>query len=353
MKPRPIRWPVGRMAAVLFLCLPLFTTRAASSLLFDPPVVEFGDVFEHQHIHTNVLVINAGDEPVRINRLGRTCPDCLTTSMDEMNLPPGAAGRIAITLCPDTGPGFFDELVTVEVEQGPAPALPVQARVHPSYELDGAPFLLTATDENETLTHVVHITPVVGMKGRLTAPTNNPYFTVDVQPGAATGTYVAAISVKRPIPSGMSHETLRLPSTHEDDPPCWMDLAVFLPPPVHVYPSRLLLAPADRQQLRILFIEQRLDPPARIVDVRVPSPSFTWELIPGFSLERSRINVYVYHQGGKSGPQGDLVLVTDRAEQPEIRIPVMVDDAVTAGSAVNEWAVPVGNKRGCGCAASM
>jgi len=324
-----------------------------SALLFDPPVIDFGDVYEHQNVHTNVLVLNAGNETVVIDQLGRSCRECLTVSMDEMTLAPGAAGNIEITLCPDTGPGFFDELITVEVPGHQTPALPVTARIHPSYMLDGAPFLLTAAAEDVPLIHVVRITPIVEMKGHLQAPDSNSIFSVVVTPGSEPGTFIAEISTKLPIHVGMTSESLRLPSTHADDPPCWIDLSVFLPPPVHVYPARLLVAPVDKEQLRILFIEQRIDPPARILDVQMPSPDISWEYIPGFSLERSRVNVYVHKQGGKSGPQGDVVLVTDSKERPEIRIPVIVDGNVVAGSAVNDWQIPVANKRGCGCATSL
>lgn len=355
MNNRPIRTPVGRLTFLLaaWVCGATALATEPSPLLFDPPVVDFGDVFEHQNIHTNVLVINAGNEPVVIDRLGRTCQDCLTVAMNETILPPGAAGHIDVTLCPDTGPGFFDELVTVEMAGRQTPAIPVQARIHPSYEVDGAPLLLTAAEEDVALRHVVHITPIVEMKGRLIAPESNATFSVVVTPGSDPGTFVAEITTRLPIPVGMTSESLRLPSTHEDDPPCWIDVAVFLPPPVHVYPARLLIAPVDKEQLRILFVEQRTDPPARILDVRTPSPDITWEHIPGFSLERSRVNVYVYGQGGKSGSVGDVVLITDSKERPEIHVPVIVDDAVVAGSAVNDWQIPVGNKRGCGCATSL
>lgn len=322
----------------------------ATSLLFDPPVIDFADRYEHETSVTNVLIVNGGNEPVVIERLGRSCPDCLILAMDNLKLNPAEMGTLRVELCPETGPGFLQEIITVETASGYAPVLPVQARIHASYDLDGAPVLLQARQEDDAIVHAVSFTPRFEMKGQPVPPDDpDSLFAVKISPDLHPGRFVASMTVKRLIPVGMTSESIRIGSTDATDPPCWLDVSVFLPPPVHVYPARLRVAPLAREQLRILFIEQRLETPAQLLDVRVPEPGITWEYFPGYALERSRINVYLHAMDSKMGNVGDIVLVTNHEAYPEIRIPVVVDEDMVAGPVFEDLPVPVAGRRGCGC----
>ena len=89
----------------------------------------------------------------------------------------------------------------------------------------------------------------------------------------------------------------------------------------------------------------------RLLDVKVPDPSVVWEYFAGFSVEQSRVNVYIRNQRGARGYLGDVVLVTDSAAQPEIRVPVFVDPTMRVAKISTDWPSLVAAKQGCGCGA--
>lgn len=329
---------------------------ASPTLLVEPSQVAFGDVFEHAMETREVQVINGGSEPVTLGRVGRTCPDCLSTELAQTWLAPGEATVLRVTLCPDQPAGRLEELVTLEVPNQDSVGIPVGATIHPSYRMVGAPFLLEAKSETDALACQVSILPQVPLAGRLEPPAEGQgLFSVALEPDPRhAGAYRATLTATSAIPVGMSELTIPLRSTDPEDPPCVIYGSVFLPPPIHVYPARLRIAPAVREQLRILFIDQRKRPPANLLDVRVPNEHVRWEFMPGFSLEQIRINVYIDRQEGKEGPLGDLVLVTDDPENPEIHVPIVVDPSMAAPPvSMTGGPVPVANPRGCGCVSSM
>lgn len=330
--------------------------NALPALLVEPMAVDFGEVFEHAMETREVQVINGGSEPITVSRVGRTCRDCLSTELDLEWLAPGEAAVLRITLCPDQTAGILEEMVTLESPGHDAVGIPVSAVIRPSYRMVGAPFLLEANAESDRLTTQVRITPQVPLAGRLESPgEGHGLFSVALDPDPRrTGSYIATLTTTSAIPVGMSELTIPLRSTDPGDPPCVIYGSVFLPPPIHVYPARLRIAPAVREQLRILFVDQRKNPPANILEVRVPDEHVRWEFMPGFSLEQIRINVYIDRQEGKEGPLGDLVLITDDPENPAIRVPIVVDPSMAAPSvSMTGGPVPVANPRGCGCVSSM
>ena len=320
-------------------------------LIVHPHDINFGDVLEHSLSRTNVVLANGGHEPVLVTRLGRTCPDCMTSYLDSSNIVPGAASILVVSVCPENLPGEFDELVTIETASGVNHGIRVRARIIPSYSVSDTPFMLTAMQPGDTLRYSVRIKPSFPMKGTLQeSALSNALLTVSVKRDESEPAfYRATVETKGAIPEGMTETMIEIQSTDPGDPPCRIYGSVFLPPPIHVYPSRLRLAASDREQLRILFVDQRIAPPAQITGVQTPGEDVTWEYLPGFNLEHSRLNVYVRNQAKKSGYIGDIVLTTDHQEVRQIRIPMMVDPRMAKGVNVDRGQVPVAGGRGCGC----
>ena len=212
--------------------------------------------------------------------------------------------------------------------------------------------LLEAGRADERQQQWVKVTPNYPMAGRL-LPAASPsgLFRVGVESDPDDpAAYLLQVANAADVPVGMTHEVITLKSTHPDDPPCTFHASTFLPPPFHVYPGRLRVAPVGRRQLRILFLDQNSLEPIHLQEVRVPGPGVTYEYLRGYSLERARLNVYIEDQQGVEGYIGDVVLVTDARDNPEIHIPVYVDPRVSSAPGLTRWPDVAAGKKGCGCA---
>jgi hypothetical protein len=139
-------------------------------------------------------------------------------------------------------------------------------------------------------------------------------------------------------------------SSDPADPPCRIPASVYLPPPFHVYPSRLRIAATDREQLRILFLERRPDSEAALKGIDLTAEHMRCTYVPGFGLERSRLNVYIRGQREAEGHIGDVILTLTGADVEMLCIPVYVDRALQASGGVRTaHAIPLAGRGGCGC----
>ena len=323
------------------------------SLRIEPPAIELGTVLQHEVRQEELLILNQGTEPLVIKDVGKTCPDCLVPFLPQRVLAPGEAVSLLVDVLPGDASGALDAMLVLETDHADIGnvGIPVQAYIEPSYAMAGAPFLVEVQEEGERPSQLVYVTPNFSMQGRLNRLSSaSEVFDVGIQADPVyPDRYLVTVNVVSDLPVGMTHEVLELESTHPDDPPCRIHASVFLPPPYHVYPVRLRVAPTDREQLRILFMDQRMIEPVELLDVRVPNPHVTWEYFKGFELERSRLNVYIHNQRGVEGYIGDIVLVTDYRACPEFRVPVFVDPRVPSALGPNRWPSVAANRQGCGC----
>lgn len=294
-----------------------------SPLRVEPWELELGRVPQHEVVPRQIVLSNEGLDTITIKHVGRTCPSCLTFSIDQSDIPPGAVAVVDVLYDPSGYEGDVEEHVVLETDHDGVGnlAIPLRARVVKPYALKGAPVFMEAEAERPAARRV-RVTPAFDMKGELTGLASpDERFDVRIEPVGRS--FAVEIISQTGLPAGLSQAVLELISSNPDDPPCPIEASVFVVPPYHVYPSALKIGPVDRRQMRILFTRQSLVPPARILDVEVPDEGILYEFLP-HGLAETRLNLYFYGMKGRNGHIGDVVLRTDHPEAGDVAIPIWV-----------------------------
>ena len=353
-------WPLRHrkaLTAISGLALALAASISAASaetgpdLAFNPASFEFGELNDNMVATQTISIINVGPEDVQVARVGRTRPAFIAVSASTNRLSPGAHGFLTAVFNPLGLHGPIEEVIAVENGSGHVSGVPLRANVIPSYRIEGAPFFIHAAVESDSARTVLQIFPKIPLHGTLDKISIPPGFLASIRSNdQASGAVTVEITAIPPIPEGKTELVVDLATSDPRDPRCRFSGVLFLPSPVHVYPAHLTVAATDREQLRILFIQRNARRPHEITRIETPSPDITWKAAPGFSLEHSRVNVYLRNLAGQQGYAGDMVLATDDPERPEIRIPVVVDPNLPDEAAPASQNVLAENRGGCGCA---
>lgn len=309
----------------------------APKLSLEPRELALGTFAEHETIMVEVLVLNHGTEELHIEDIGSTCPGCLEFDLQTNRVPP--EGFALLTLWVDAGrlgEALKDNpdqetylLIQSNDPVSPYLGIPIHADVKPAFEELQPPFLFHGLTSNEVRRGTVKLREQTPMKAPLSnVEVDVPFLVASVRPDPTwDDTTLVDFETVPPIPVGWQQATAVVRSANPEDPTCRIELSLYTPPPFHTYPATLKIGPLAREQFRIVFIDQYLQPPARIVDVDVPDSGVSFEYQQDLGLFRSRLNLYIVGMKGRDGYLGDVVLRTDHPEVDAVRIPIMISPA--------------------------
>jgi hypothetical protein len=295
-----------------------------------PGRLDLGRILAEEPVYQSLAIHNPGPEPVRLREIAADCADCLTYELEADTVPAGESVLLHLVYQPPPveGPTATTLALVSDDPSQPVRAVQITAEVVSGFAVDGGPVVFDRMAPGETRAWRLRIrsrialpapfTQVLshraGLSGIVTYDPENDAHWLDVQAGPD-------------LAEGINDGILELRGNDPTTPRCRIPVSAYRVPAFYVTPNRLLLHPTNREQLRILFIQQYLAPPARITRIAVPDDRFRTEIFADSQLSYERVNVYAYGLHGATGLVGNVVLETTHMDHARIEIPVYVYSA--------------------------
>ena len=130
--------PFSTSMRTLFTLLALTTSVVAQPrLAFEAETYDFGRFSEADGtVHHTFRFTNAGDAPLRVERVEAAC-GCTTPTWTETAVAPGESGVLEVVYDPAGRPGPFDKTVFVATEDGHSTVLRIEGVVESALARDG------------------------------------------------------------------------------------------------------------------------------------------------------------------------------------------------------------------------
>ena len=326
------RWFKPPLLAITFLCF-VTTTFAANQTnktwTVEPADMVIGDISDFSVFAQDFLISNTSDSPLRIEDVQVSCKLCLSTTLSDTTIPPGDVSLLSVSFNPLGYEGQVNQSVRLYTsdKRQPTVTIPVKANVVRLFEVTGGPIMFDDVLRTEERRWNLILKPIAPLKDRLTsARSDYDGIGADISEHKEPGQYLLRIwTIPPQSQEGVIRSRVFLSAGPEEEPVYAIPITTEVIPAFHVAPKRLVFDAADREQLRIVFIRQSIDPPpARLLDVEVPDERFRFEVYPDFDLPNYRINLYSVALAESSGEVGHLVLVTDRQDESRVLLPIQV-----------------------------
>ena len=310
--------------------LALATAAAADdlpALHIEPEVLELGAVLDDQEIDIPFLVTNHSDDTVAIQRLGTTCEPCFVYHLENPILKPGETSILFTKFWPAGLRGPLRLRLALDISaDGPPPSAFIETTIVSRFDVRGGPVIFDDLVEGETRQWHLFVKPRIPCPERYTRlEFQHPGFRGEVDYREKTEDYRVTVFAGPDLPTGPSHDLGTLVPEGPDCASLTLPVLAYRLPRIHLAPSRVVLEPVDRTQLRILFFRQNGGKtPAVITAVDLPGESITCRVEPDSLLHRYKIFLYCSGLSEVSGDIGDIVIHLSDEETPSIAVPVQV-----------------------------
>lgn len=266
-------WGLG--AGLLLAALGGPVAGAAPRLVVDAPIHDFGAVEQGTPVEHLFAVRNAGDSPLRIDRVGGTCA-CTVATGDGTTIPPGDYAYVAVRLDTARLSGRTVKTVTLFTDDAAFPAHPLTliGTVRTDLALAPPALFLGRVRRGETVRREVQLVPG-GVAGGHTAErveSDTPAIRARLA-ARDGGAQALEIELDGSVAAGRFDDVVRIRTTSPRQP--LLELPVFgvvetdvavLPPRVTFGIGRDGIEPAD------VHIRNRSRRPMAVTRVTVPEP---------------------------------------------------------------------------------
>ena len=321
------------ITASIPLALASFIAAAQSAstpaLRLRPAELALGLVLDAQVVEQSLLVENEADRPVEIVDVRDSCGSCVAYNLEEPVLAPGQSTLLHLHIDPWglEGPVRILLVPVTSDTTRPQRGLEIVAEVVPAFRVEGGPVVLEGLVQGHQRAQRVRMAPRVALPSPLVrVSADQPGFAGTVSWDPVQQDYEVVVVAGPDLPLGDQAAVLMVECDDPTAPKCRIPVLARVVPPIQVLPDQLVLDRVDREQLRILFVRQFLDPPVAVTRLELPGDTFQYRFFDDSALSRQRINVYSYGMQSRTGFVGNIVIHTDHEEAGRIEIPVRVEN---------------------------
>ncbi len=297
-------------------------------IAIDPSQIDLGIILDSLEVTVSAVVRNTSSAPVHIRDVVANCTECIGYELDRDRLEPGESTVLNLEFDPKTNVGdiqLFVAVVTGDPSQ-PQSTMQINAYVQPTYHVRGGPVAFFKVIEGFPQTWRIMIEPQIALDHPLDEVVSGMSgFSGTIGFDDARNRYVVDITAEAGLPPGQHQSELWIQSSTGNTPPCVIPVGATVQETFLVVPDRLILTPSSKEQFRMIVLEQHLSPPARVTGVEVPGSNCRYRISLEDNLSKTWIKVY-FHDVGRLGAEGDIVIHTDHPLYPTIKVPVMMND---------------------------
>ncbi|MDP6669657.1 MAG: DUF1573 domain-containing protein [Candidatus Krumholzibacteria bacterium] len=320
-----------RTLALLILPATLF---AAPQIRLEPPLLQLGEIGQQEVFEREVLVLNLGDETLRIDEVSTSCP-CTYPEMPEREIAPGGSALLTITFSSKDYQGEIDKIVEI-ASNDPERSLiefPVRAFI-------AAPIMVDPADRHLNFGRVKN-----GSAPSLTArfeaeasleirilESPEELLLASVKPGNQALNAELEVQLRPDIPAGAFRGLIRLETNAEKMKEIDIEISGLVEAELMADPLRVnfrMVKPGQtlEKTLQIKSSGRKF----RVLSAQIDLPGLEAELLSDTASLKQGIRIY-----GKSLAKDDpgakkkrgrmrgaLKIHTDHPDQPEIKVDVL------------------------------
>ncbi len=301
----------------------------APQIVFDATTHDFGRVMEGESARHDFTFSNPGDATLEITDIKTTC-GCTKAGEWDKTVAPGGAGKIPIALRTKGTVGTLKKSihVTSNVPAQKTITLYLKGTVWQPIEVKPRYASLGQvkdrnTPQSTTLKIISHLEEPLKI---LNVNSSEEAFRAEVKPIIAGKEYELVVTTVPPISVGSTRGTITLQTSSSKKPTVSITANCYLPVPVQVAPSRLVLldAPLPQAMERTIYVTHNVAGPLKISDVEVDLENVevrVAEKVPG-----KRYAIVMKFPAGFRLPEegtASLRFKTDDPTAPSVEVPIV------------------------------
>ncbi|MCP4246236.1 MAG: DUF1573 domain-containing protein, partial [bacterium] len=322
---RPSRAVVKGGAAPV-IKTPTGQVTGAPGLRVPEPVFNFGEVWTGGVLKHAYVIRNEGDQALKILSVKPSC-GCTVAGTYDKDIPPGGEGKIPVSLSSKKIHGKFSKSILVTCNDPATPALrmTISGTVKQYVKLEPPRVNFSHIRDGGERTQVVKVTNnteqelKLSVKGSATSGAFSAEI-VEKEPGK---TYEVTVLAKPPYQPKLNNASITFLTGVKEQAELKLPVSAYVPPRLDVRPDNLVMASAPASDLtRPVRFTNNGTKPVKVLSAEIDDEKVKVAVTERQEGKQYDINVtfpagYVAPNTGRT-----LVLKTDDAEQPEIKIPV-------------------------------
>ncbi|MFQ5491712.1 MAG: DUF1573 domain-containing protein, partial [Phycisphaerae bacterium] len=297
----------------------------APGIRCDKPIQDFGKAWATGSLDHEFIIRNAGDQVLKIISVKPSC-GCTVARGYDREIPPGAIGKIPVSLNSKKVHNRFTKYVTVNSNDPVTPALRLQLTGEVRSYVDLAPRTVSIghVKEGQTVTKSAKLTNNTDQDLVLTMAQNKigPFTgeLIERKPGKE---FQFKVTASPPYKPKLNNAKFVLKTNLKESPEILVPVTAYVPARLDLRPASLVLPTrATKEQRRLIKFTNNGVAPVKILSASVDDSALTVEVIERKEGESYDIKLTIPANYSVSSKQKNITLNTDDAQTPTLKIPI-------------------------------
>jgi thiol-disulfide isomerase/thioredoxin len=320
---------IGFVAAMLMAAGLPHPASAAPVIQADSLSHDFGSVWAGEKLDHTFTITNAGDEPLKIEKVSQSCI-CTIIGEYPKELAPGASGKFPFQLDTNKVHGKYNKAVTIKSNDPATPLLRLRLRGESKHRIDVKPtsaYFGIVPPGTQAKPRVLQITnntdePVKLSIGATPPKSAYTYELVETEAGKRWELVVTLKPTKTP---GGARGIVLLKTDVPSEPTIAVRSFARIPERLDIMPSRIVVRPppknvqgVTRGPTRILTLSNYGEKPVRVLEATVDDPAIKVGYVEVEPGKRYKITVQFPPQYAPPNPPRTVTVRTDDPDKPII-----------------------------------
>lgn len=302
------------------------TTAKGPVAVVDEETHDFGEVWVNNQIQHAFTITNKGDAPLQITKVKPSC-GCTAAGKHPNTLAPGESGKFPFSLNTARISGKFTKsiVITTNDPKNQQMRLMLTGKVKHHVDIEPKIAQFGRVQEDSVLTRKITLTN--NTETPLTVSINKSEslgcFSADIQETNPGQTFEITVTAQPPYKDGINRATLKIETNNDKQKTLEVICMATLPQRLEIRPDRIQLAPQSKSPTtRRVTLTNNGQELITVKSAKATDDKITVETKEIEAGKRYEFAVQVPADYEPPTPDTAVVVTTDDAKSPELRIPI-------------------------------